>query len=307
MAIAPVLCAQEDPEGKLAFFKDGELYVAKLDGSGLAQLTHDGVDKGEPHWSPDGKRLAYFLPLDRSRAIARLGVINADGTEAHELLFHPVGPVVIGGMRFVEVMRWLDKERLVLDGSINPNNCEYSVVDAATGKEVRGYIGACNTFVDSPDGAHVAYSAPPGIGVQDEDYRRCISIDNTTPYRPESKSGRLLTDAVWSADSTTVAAVEHDLVTKEKGVVVVTRSRAVTRVPLPMSIEGTMSLRWVGPRLILEAGENRYQVDITARALRFAGADVDDQIAAEAAAKRLIEEARYRHGQAAGGGSGRGH
>ena len=36
-----------------------ELYTARLDGTGLMQITHDGLTKFLPHFSPDGKRILY--------------------------------------------------------------------------------------------------------------------------------------------------------------------------------------------------------------------------------------------------------
>ena len=44
---------------KLAFLKSSEIWVSNLDGSDLTQLTADGKQKSNPHWSPDGQSILY--------------------------------------------------------------------------------------------------------------------------------------------------------------------------------------------------------------------------------------------------------
>jgi len=48
------------PNGKrLAFSRDGQIYTAGADGSGLKQLTRGAIRSFSPSWSPDGGRIAY--------------------------------------------------------------------------------------------------------------------------------------------------------------------------------------------------------------------------------------------------------
>jgi serine/threonine protein kinase len=44
---------------KVAFLKSSEIWAANMDGSGLVELTHDGEQKSNLHWSPDGQSILY--------------------------------------------------------------------------------------------------------------------------------------------------------------------------------------------------------------------------------------------------------
>ena len=50
-------------EGKVTFLRREadvwEVWIAKADGSDLRRLTSDGLKKGPPLWSPDGRHVAY--------------------------------------------------------------------------------------------------------------------------------------------------------------------------------------------------------------------------------------------------------
>lgn len=56
-------CASPQATGTIAFSSDRdgdhEIRVMNDDGSGLAQLTDNGVDDVNPFWSPDGRYLAF--------------------------------------------------------------------------------------------------------------------------------------------------------------------------------------------------------------------------------------------------------
>jgi dipeptidyl aminopeptidase/acylaminoacyl peptidase len=298
VAVGSVLSAQESADGRLALVKNKELYIGKLDGSGLVQLTNDGVLKGNPHWSPDGRRLAYARQVDRSQSVAKIGLIDADGKDAREILFRPVGPQLIGGMRFVEESWWLNNDQLVLMGSVNPNNCEYVVIDVATGKELRAYIGACNSFVTSPNGRHLANFSPPGMGWAKDARRDYLELDDGTVYPADLSTAStvqfLSSEPQWSPDSSSIAVLEHDTKDGRNYAVAVTTAGAATRVPLLPSVEEPAAIRWVGNRLVVQAKGENYLIDLSAKDVSFAGLDVDDLLASEAEAKRSAEEARKR-------------
>jgi hypothetical protein len=294
MALFLCLEAAEGPGGKVALVRDSELWLAAIDGSGLVQLTNDGERKATPAWSQDGAKLAYLPEVDRQKALSRIAVMTLETKEVRQFVFRPTS-ANIAGMRFVEQLRMLADNRIALIGSVNPVNCEYVVVDINSGKELSWSLGLCGSFVTSPDGKHVAYPGAPGMFTPEEDWRQRIEFDNDRrAYTPAGPSGRLLTDPVWSADSTQIAVLEHDLQTKAKGVVIVSLKGEVTRIPLPLSFEMPMELEWAGNTLALHAGGERYTIDPTAKAMHTPYVDVDERLAVQAAKKGAVDETRKR-------------
>jgi Tol biopolymer transport system component len=82
-----VLYPDVSPNGEwLAFStyrKPEDLYVARADGTGLRQLTDDEYSDRVPHWSPDGKRIAFHS--NRGGGTSQIWTINADGSGLQQL------------------------------------------------------------------------------------------------------------------------------------------------------------------------------------------------------------------------------
>ena len=64
------------PGGACNIFPDTEIYVVNSDGTGLKQLTHNGLEERSPAWSPDGSHILYM---------SRIGAANAQGVGTFEL------------------------------------------------------------------------------------------------------------------------------------------------------------------------------------------------------------------------------
>jgi len=75
------------PDGlKLAFSKDGELYVMNADGSNVVQLTNNVGYRGLPAWSRDSGTIAFDCQVESGRDMC---AINANGTGFRRLTFDP--------------------------------------------------------------------------------------------------------------------------------------------------------------------------------------------------------------------------
>ncbi len=88
-----ILCSSVDPspDGEwIAFYTrsrpEGDLYLARADGSGLRQLTSDSAIDRVPRWSPSGDWIAFFS--DRSGSL-QLWRIRPDGSDLQQLTDHP--------------------------------------------------------------------------------------------------------------------------------------------------------------------------------------------------------------------------
>src|SRR5947208_15241832 len=74
--------------GKVVFLKGDEIAAAKEDGSDLKELTRDKLKKSQPHWSPDGSKISYWVAGSSAanpKTHATIVVITANGEPEHTI------------------------------------------------------------------------------------------------------------------------------------------------------------------------------------------------------------------------------
>jgi TolB protein len=162
------------------------IFTVNPDGTGLRQLTPDGVFESDPSWSPDGRKILFSKSPD-------LYVMNADGS----------GRINLATGQGIIEYRWSPDGRMIAYVDIRQEGEEFFddlwVMQADGAGKIKVAEGAFN-FSWSPDG-RIVYTSVADLG---DVHLRIISADGSGGVRLTNQAAF---QPAWSPDGTRIAFV----------------------------------------------------------------------------------------------------
>ncbi|MDQ1520492.1 MAG: TolB protein [Actinomycetota bacterium] len=181
---APATTGGSEPrQSRIAFadFNSHQISTIAPDGSDLQQLTHtdSAHSAAYPEWSPDGRTLAFSFGANFDPFEARIWIVNANGTGAHQLVNDAAG------YRDYEPRYTADGRHIVF-ARCQPGDgvCAIWIVraDGTHARALTPFRVGANEAVDfaptvSSDGQHVAFTRFGWKGIAAQVY--VIRLDGT--------------------------------------------------------------------------------------------------------------------------------
>jgi Tol biopolymer transport system component len=166
---------------------EGTLWRARSDGSERLQLTSDSERAALPHWSPDGKQIAFasVKPGDSWK----LSLVSTQGGDAHEMLTENGSQIDAN---------WSPDGERMMFGEYNrdQNGLKIRIINFKT-HEITTIPGSEGLFSPrwSPDGRYIAAMSPNGTDMMLFDF----NTQKWTTWLKEPAGA--FSYPVWSADS----------------------------------------------------------------------------------------------------------
>ena len=185
--------------GQIALSRDGRIYRANTDGTGLVQLS-PGPGDTDPAWSPDGSLIAFA----RVGEAGGIYVMTADGA-------NPVRRASVGrSPTWSSDGQWL---AYACPTSLESGICKVSADDnGTTPVTVLARQGQVRQPAWSPDGTRIAFSSDWNmfdfwfdIWVMSVDGSQATALRSHTPLTPNVEEQY---EPAWSPDGRRIAAVE---------------------------------------------------------------------------------------------------
>jgi hypothetical protein len=254
ISIAVGALANSSP-ARMVFLRNSELFTIDGDGENLHQLTEDQIGKRFPMWAPSGERIAYlaYPEHDPEEAFAHVCIIDKGGKPLKDIAFRPKSYGFWVGMRFVEQMRWISNDRILLSGSMNPSAVENTILDADTGKEITSCFCDGSSLSLSPDGRHSACLGLIPHFTQFEGRDENLEIDGKRVFPAPQKRVQILSrQPVWSDGSDAVVVVAQ---AEQETLAVIWRSNSgVKTYQWPADIPAYASTDWRGKTFYILGG-----------------------------------------------------
>jgi Tol biopolymer transport system component len=207
------------PDG--APLKDGGVFIVNVDGSGLKQIDTQSEDVA---WSPDGSKLvmtrALFDPAAQSPYNVALWIVNADGTDLHQISLkgRRCENACANGAQDNQAVWSPDGKRLAFKRDTYTKPERFSIFSMAIdGSDLRRVTPEGMDVGDpdwSPDGTRIAVQAPPEANEGGQQNIYTIKSDGTDIRQLtadlSSSNGRMGTfHPSWSPDGQQIA-FSHD-------------------------------------------------------------------------------------------------
>lgn len=188
--------SQDQPIVAFASSREGnvEIYLMRLDGTGLRRLTDNEAEDNYPRWSPGGYQLAFNSWRETAKdtiGYSKVMLINADGS----------------GERFLGIGKSALFPGWSPDGSLLAvavtTNLGLYRTNGTLLRWLNQGIGIVDRYPDwSPDGTHLAYSSHSNAS--NESYIYVIDSSGTR-VRLLADVGRLNVTPAWSPDGEWIA------------------------------------------------------------------------------------------------------
>jgi tricorn protease len=149
-------------EGKIAFVYADDIWVAGPDGSSPKRLTSHAGAEQNPHFSPDGRHLAFTASYDGNVDVY---VIPVEGGEPTRLSWHPGDDIVRGFTPSGKVL--FSSQREVF----SRRHAQFFAVDVAGSVPDRLPVPTGEKGAISPDGKFLAYTPLGEVFRQWKNYR----------------------------------------------------------------------------------------------------------------------------------------
>jgi hypothetical protein len=233
--------------------------IALLDENGTPVTMTGGTFKSLPTWSKDGRQIAFIEETDQAVALAKLDIIDTNGTVLSSVPIKPAkAREVRSGMRFVERLQWLGDHSLAVSGTLNPSTTEYEVIDMQKRTLQREFFDDGFGAAFSPNGEHYAYvSGQPHFTPSSEAVPTLI-IDDRSVFSDYGNRLQFTGTPQWSQDNRSVAAPIINPTTGQRAVLLWHEGNANASVlGIPNSAGSSAAPFWYAGALYLSSQQFR--------------------------------------------------